>query len=117
MGEEKGVDRRASGMEGRECSKNHGRVGERVCVSCSTENRIDPSQPARGAKHLVMRRGETMDNFIPRGCAWERNLHEDPDDVQIPKSTTEKVKCLFLSEKPQESGDKEREGEMNDTVW
>lgn len=45
-----------------------------------------------------MRRGETMDNLIPRGSAREDDLDEDADNVQISEGASEQMKCLFWPE-------------------
>lgn len=111
-----GLDGRHARVQRGEGAEDDGRAGEGGLVAAAAEEVVDAHEPAGGAAHGVRRGGEAVDELVPRRRAGERDLDEDADEVHVPEGGRPEVKRLLGAEEPDEGGDDEGEGEVQDAV-
>lgn len=92
---EQRLERSAAGVEGRECTEDDWRVGERGRVSVGVEQRVNACETTRRTFHGVIRWCQPMDQLVPRRGAREEDLGEDADEIHVAECTCPEVECWF----------------------
>lgn len=111
-----GLDGRHARVQRGEGAEDDWRAGEGGLVAAPAEEVVDAHEPAGGAAHGVRRRGEAVDELVPRRRTGERDLDEDADEIHVPEGGRPEVERLLGAEEPDEGGDDEGEGEVQDAV-
>ena len=81
------------------------------------EKGVNTSEATWGTLHAIICWSQAIYKLIPRCRTWKNDLDDDTNEVHITECTCPQMKGVFWAEKPQENGNNEREGEVNDTVW
>lgn len=89
VAQEQGLDGGRPGVQGWHGAENHRGSRESRRIEIDTKQLIDPCKPCRRARHGVVGRSQSMQDFVPRRCAWEQNLDRNTNDVHVAEAASE----------------------------